>query len=398
MFRTSGDNSASLRALPHVDGDEMLWIVKEQQALLLSEPEPFAAWQLMSPVQPEPSLDYMRITAQAVLHEPRVDEKAFLHRLKADPLETDGLALSSFSLSLLWHVVLVGFTLGMLRFMDVSNPFDRAESEPIEVAFGLNIDSSKSLPDGKKAEQMIEAEALKTLQQLPQLPKSLAPDVATPPPVDDSLVAPSAALPTPQPTARPTTAPTPAVVSTPQPQDTKPKMQAEPSASKKLKLEELAKRLEKENRAVGEKQRAGTQKKTSNDVFKRPSNIPINPLGRDLPKAPSVLGSSGSLQGQVGLQVKNEYAQAAALHMRRHWNLPDVLNFESKLEVVLGFEINSFGNILGRVTVVKASGNERFDEEAVKALESAGPFPELPKEMGQRLSMRMKFSPNSINF
>jgi TonB family protein len=190
------------------------------------------------------------------------------------------------------------------------------------------------------------------------------------------------------PTPAPTTAPTPSPVVE----------RVDPAAAKKMKLEELAKRLEKEQRAVGAKERAGTDKKTANDVFNRPTDIPINPLGRDLPKPPSTLTQAGSLQGKAGLQVRNEYAQAAAMHMRKHWSLPDVMTFESKLEVVLGFDINGYGRILGRVRVVKGSGNARFDEEAMKALEAAGPFPDLPKEMGQKLSLRMKFSPNSINF
>jgi TonB family protein len=175
--------------------------------------------------------------------------------------------------------------------------------------------------------------------------------------------------------------------------------QPDPAATKKLKLEELAKRLEKEQRAVGPKEKAGTQKATANkDVFKRPKDIPISPLGNGIPNAPSVLGQAGTLTGKVSAQVKNEYAQAAALHMKKHWSLPDVLSFESRLEVVLGFDINTSGQILGRVRVVRGSGNARFDEEAMRALEAAGPFPDLPKEMGTKLSLRMKFSPQSINF
>jgi TonB family protein len=244
----------------------------------------------------------------------------------------------------------------------------------------------------------VEAEAQKTIQQLPQLPKSLTIDAATPAPVDNSMAQPDVAAQTPAPTAVPTVVETPKVVSTPVPTKVPVVEQVDPNAAKKMKLEELAKRLEKEQRAVGAKERQGTDKKTNNEVFKRPSDIPINPLGRDIPKAPAALSQSGSLQGKAGAQVKSEYAIAAAMHMRRRWSLPDVMSFEPKLEVVLGFEINGFGKIVGRVRVVKGSGNSRFDEEAMKALEAAGPFPDLPKEMGQRLSLRMKFSPNSINF
>jgi TonB family protein len=256
------------------------------------------------------------------------------------------------------------------------------------------------MPDGKAADRVVETEATKSAQQLPQLPKLLTVDAATPPPVDSSMPLPGSAIGTPQPTSAPTATPTPKVVATPSPTPAPVvQQQPDPAATKKLKLEELAKRLEKEQRAVGQKEKAGLQKSAANnDVFKRPKDIPISPLGKDIPKAPTVLGQAGTLTGKVSAQVKNEYAQAAALHMKKNWSLPDVLSFESRLEVVLGFDINTAGQIMGRIRVVRGSGNARFDEEAMRALEAAGPFPDLPREMGTKLSLRMKFSPQSINF
>lgn len=396
MENIVAENQHGLKATPRVDGDEMLWTSSQGTATPKSEPDfsISAAELLESPVEPDLEIPF---SARFMISpEPRIDEQCFQSRLRIENLDDDGLGPWPLGFSILWHAVVLGMVFGFMQLTDVSNPFDKNMSEPIEVAFGLSTSLGKSLPDGKPADQKVEAEALKTIQQLPQLPKSLAIDAATPAPAEDALAQPNASAQAPVPTTAPTAVSTPKVVSSPTPAQVVERVDA--AAAKKMKLEELAKRLEKEQRAVGQKERAGTDKKTANDVFKRPSDIPVNPLGRDIPKAPSVLSQAGSLQGKVGLQIKSEYAHAAAMHMRKHWSLPDVMSFESKLEVVLGFDINGFGRILGRVRVVKGSGNARFDEEAMKALEAAGPFPDLPKEMGQKLSMRMKFSPNSINF
>jgi TonB family protein len=398
MSIQSSDTSGLLRAHPNVDGGEMLWLVTVEGQKIESEPDFQIPQSELKEFYPEPDIQVPFSARFMLSSEPRIDELAFQHRLRIDNLDDDGLGPWPLGLSILWHAAIIAMIFGFIQLTDSSRLFDPKEAEPIEVAFGLTLDLSKALPDGKPAEQIQDAEALKTIQQLPQLPKSLSVDAATPAPVDNSLAQPQIAAQTPAPTAVPTVAETPKAVTSPVPTKMPVVESVDPNAAKKMKLEELAKRLEKEQRAVGAKERQGTDKKTNNDVFKRPSDIPMNPLGRDIPKAPAALSQAGSLQGKVGAQVKNEYAIAAAMHMRRRWSLPDVLSFEPKLEVVLGFEINGLGKIVGRVRVVRGSGNARFDEEAMKALEAAGPFPDLPKEMGQRLSLRMKFSPNSINF
>ncbi|NBX16991.1 MAG: TonB family protein [Proteobacteria bacterium] len=398
MTQAVSDMSASLRAHPLVDGGEMLWLVTVEGQKITHEPEAIIPEMELKEYYPEPDLQVPFSARFMLASEPRIDETAFNHRLRVESLDDEGLGPWPLGLSILWHVAIFAMVFGFMHLNETGRIFEPKETEVIEIAFGLSSELSKALPDGKPAEQRQDAEALKTLQQLPQLPKSLTIDAATPAPTDNSLPNPDVAAQNPQPTPVPAVAETPKPANTPVPAKAPVVEQVDPNAAKKMKLEELAKRLEKEQRAVGAKERQGTDKKTANDVFKRPSDIPINPLGKDIPKAPSGLSQAGSLQGRVGAQVKNEYAIAAAMHMRRRWSLPDVMSFEPRLEVVLGFDINGIGKIVGRVRVVKGSGNTRFDEEAMKALEAAGPFPDLPKEMGQRLSLRMKFSPNSINF
>lgn len=394
MIGLTQENSKPVSSMPRIDGDAMLWSL-ETLALTLS-PEPnIESIHLDDPaIKADPSLD-VPFSARFMLEmEPRVDEGAFSQRLKIDVLEDESLGPWPLGLSLLWHGLLIGVVLGFTQAGDVRKPFQPSESEAIEVSFGMSLDLKKALPDGKIAKETSDAEATKSAQQLPQLPKLLAIDAATPAPSDNSLAAPDSAISQPQPTPEPTNQTAEKAPPTPGP-----KVDAiDPAAAKKMKLEELAKRLEKEQRKVGEKEKAGNKNSAASDVYKRPSDIPISPLGKDIPDVPKGLSQAGSITGKVSQKVKSAYAQAAALHMRKHWSLPDVLTFESRLEVVLGFDINTTGRILGRVKVVRGSGNARFDEEARKALEAAGPFPDLPKEMGSRLSLRMKFSPQSINF
>lgn len=383
--------------IPQVDSE--LIIKEAHQARVYGlPPEPDLTFNSIdnAEVTADPSLD-VPFSARFMLDlEPKVDDSAFGQRLRVESLEDDGIGPWPLGFSILWHVVLAAMIFGFVQFTDVSNPFDVNLSEPIEVSFGLTLDEGAALPDGKVSDTRMDAEATKTAQQLPQLPKLLAVDAATPVPTDQSMAYPQQSAATPIPTTAPSVTPQEKLASTPTPSPVV--QQVDPAATKKLKLEELAKRLEKEQRAVAAKEKAGLQKPSPNDIFKRPTDIPISPLGKEIPKAPSTLGQSGLLTGKVSPQVKSEYAQAAALHMKKHWSLPDVLMFESRLEVVLGFDINTSGRIMGRVRVVRGSGNARFDEEAMRALEAAGPFPDLPKEMGSKLSLRMKFSPQSINF
>ncbi len=396
-METAGqENITAIFASPQVDGDIMLWSVQNRSTTL--SPEPALEFNIDPDLAQitEPDLE-IPFSARFMLDaEPRVDENAFSQRLRVEGLEDEGLGPWPLGFSILWHVVIAAMVFGFIQFAEIPNSLEKNISEPIEVSFGLSLDAGRALPDGKIADERMDAEATKTLQLLPQLPKLLTVDAATPAPVDNSMTMPNSVSATPAPTAVPTVTAPPKVAATPTPGPTV--QQIDPAATKKLKLEELAKRLEKEQRAVGAKEKAGVQKPSPNDTFKRPSDIPISPLGKDIPKAPTALTQAGMLTGKISPQVKSEYAQAAASHMKKHWSLPDVLSFESRLEVVLGFDINTAGKIMGRVRVVRGSGNARFDEEAMKALEAAGPFPDLPKEMGSKLTLRMKFSPQSINF
>ena len=394
MIGLSQENTKPLGSLPQIDGDVMLWSV-ETKALVLSPEPPLESIAVNDPaIKPDPELD-VPFSARFMLEmEPRVDENAFSQRLKVDGLDADSIGPWPLGLSLLWHGLLIAIVLGFTQAGEIRKQFRPNESEAIEVSFGMSLDLNRALPDGKAANEASDAEATKSAQQLPQLPKLLAIDAATPAPTDTSLASPESSAAKPSVTPEPSNQTADKAPPTPGPTVD----QVDPAAAKKMKLDELAKRLEKEQRKVGEQEKAGNKKSATNDEYKRPSDIPVSPLGQDIPAAPKGLSQVGSITGKVSQKVKSAYAQAAALHMRKHWSLPEVLSFETRLEVVLGFDINTPGRILGRVKVVRGSGNARFDEEAKKALEAAGPFPGLPKEMGSRLSLRMKFSPQSINF
>ena len=267
-METAGqENITAIFASPQVDGDIMLWSVQNRSTTL--SPEPILEFNIDPDLAQitEPDLE-IPFSARFMLDaEPRVDENAFSQRLRVEGLEDEGLGPWPLGFSILWHVVIAAMVFGFVQFAEIPNSLEKNISEPIEVSFGLSLDAGRALPDGKIADERMDAEATKTLQQLPQLPKLLTVDAATPAPVDNSMTMPNSVSATPAPTAVPTVTAPPKVAATPTPGPTV--QQIDPAATKKLKLEELAKRLEKEQRAVGAKEKAGVQKPSPNDTFKR---------------------------------------------------------------------------------------------------------------------------------
>lgn len=187
MIGLSQENSKPLSALPQIDGDVMLWSV-ETRALVLSAEPSLETISIDDPtIKPDPDLD-VPFSARFMLDmEPRVDENAFAQRLKLDGLDDDSIGPWPLGLSLLWHGLLIAIVLGFAQAGEVRNQFRPNETEAIEVSFGMSLDLNRALPDGKVDKEVSDAEATKTAQQLPQLPKLLAIDAATPVPTDTSL-------------------------------------------------------------------------------------------------------------------------------------------------------------------------------------------------------------------
>lgn len=112
----------------------------------------------------------------------------------------------------------------------------------------------------------------------------------------------------------------------------------------------------------------------------RPSPVPLPVAPRREVAVPQVGVPNGSLQGSgpVTLDVDFPYAwyiQAVHRKISRYWEE----QAHEGTQPVIVFEIGRDGQV-GRVSVEKTSGNALYDQAAVRAVQNANPFPELPAD------------------
>lgn len=87
-------------------------------------------------------------------------------------------------------------------------------------------------------------------------------------------------------------------------------------------------------------------------------------------------GSSGNL---TAFQV---YASQIPDMVRPHWTLPAYL-LDKNLQCRVRVWLNDTGDVV-KAEVYKSSGDQDYDQRAIRAVKSASPFPPLTKELGQR--------------
>lgn len=89
----------------------------------------------------------------------------------------------------------------------------------------------------------------------------------------------------------------------------------------------------------------------------------------------NVVNTGSSLKGLAKLEF-NEYVARLNNHIKSHWNLPEWLQNDSLKAVVIVF-IDFRGVVVKRL-VEKSSGDPRFDDFALKAVDESSPFPQPP--------------------
>lgn len=250
---------------------------------------------------------------------------------------------------------------------------DNFEAQPVELVFGLGNElrnTEKKVDPGPPAP---EQEALKQPELLPQLPKQVV--------IKESEMVDPSAVPMPS-DAKPT--PTPIVQLTATP----------PPGAKVLTAADVLKRMEKENRKVGEKTQEGVKDPKGKSAAKDLKfDVPPAPMTQNIPDAPPGLAGAGTLEGRVSATVKDAYTVAATNHIRRVWTLPESKNFDANLSTLVVFEIDTFGRMIGSARVVKSSGNNDFDNEALTAVQDGAPYPDLPQELAPRMRITVKLAP-----
>ncbi len=260
--------------------------------------------------------------------------------------------------------------------------FHDEEVVPVELAFGLGSDWRVAAATKTIAgESALDFEAQKLAQQLPQLPKVMAVEANEKPP--DTMPVPA----TPAPAAiKPTPIPTPPVVVEATP----------PPGTRVIKAEEILRRIEREKRVVGPKERTGTRQKGGAGVKDPAQAIPSDPFakadGRTV-TAKSGL-NAGALDGGLSTTAR-AYQMAALNHVRRYWSLPDTYKYDASLVTKVEIVVNMFGQIMS-ARIAQTSGDANFDGEVLVAVDDSNPFPDFQTDGLTRRTLVLSFRPREV--
>lgn len=319
----------------------------------------------------EPPEILIDTTATKLSAEPECDVNPALPRFKLPPVKYSELSRKHFGYSIAAHfvLVLIGFLLSLIA-PSTFNLDD--EAIPVTMVFGT---TDKDVAAKEIAGATEEApEATKVKETLPQLAKSIAVESKDPPPKD--------AMPPPDESRVKELPKESVLIPTP------------PPAVRTISAEEMAKRIEKENRKVGNETKDGKQDtadKGKKDLKYVPT-LPPDPFSAsNIPSAPP--GLQGSVEGRVHAGARSSYEIKASGHLKRYWTVPNLVKFDPNIKAQLRFVVNRFGKIVGAVTVTKSSGDPEFDDQAIQGVRSAEPFPEFPAELPSTMTLNISLQP-----
>ena len=121
------------------------------------------------------------------------------------------------------------------------------------------------------------------------------------------------------------------------------------------------------------------------------SRATAEPLRTGRPNAPSVSGSNLSVDASdfpFTYYLRQLHAKVA-----ERWRRP-VLVASEQVSAVVYFEIDREGQLRGEPKIKQSSGNELYDQSALRAVVESLPFPPLPREFpGQYLKVNFGFDP-----
>jgi TonB family protein len=87
------------------------------------------------------------------------------------------------------------------------------------------------------------------------------------------------------------------------------------------------------------------------------------------------------------------YIRQLHAKVSEHWRRPPVVSTE-QAAVLIYFEIDREGQVRGQPKIKQSSGNEIYDQSALRAVLESIPFPPLPRDFpGQYLKVNFGFNP-----
>lgn len=119
---------------------------------------------------------------------------------------------------------------------------------------------------------------------------------------------------------------------------------------------------------------------------------------RGVQQKPAPSGGSGRAAARqgVGSIVSQQYLMAVGAHMQQYWILPEMRQWDPRLETVVVLTIRRDGTVV-RVEVEQESADPFFDRFVMKTIETASPMPQFPKLMTEdAIEVGFRFRPGEM--
>lgn len=129
------------------------------------------------------------------------------------------------------------------------------------------------------------------------------------------------------------------------------------------------------------------------------------PTLKDLLPPATYSAANGRGNGPVSLNTKDPifvtYFTKLKQSIEQQWEYPEMaLRYGLQGTLALEFTIGSSGQ-LEQLRVIRSSGSELLDSEAIRAIKAAAPFPPIPswiKPVPLRISASMEYHDNRLNY
>ncbi len=103
------------------------------------------------------------------------------------------------------------------------------------------------------------------------------------------------------------------------------------------------------------------------------------------------VGGRGAISSRVmEIRYKTYYSTIWEI-IRDAWMIPQGIPIEHGMETIIGIVIEKHGRV-SDITIEKSSGNQAFDDSAIRAIERSSPLPPIPGEE-QELPLGIRFTP-----
>lgn len=113
---------------------------------------------------------------------------------------------------------------------------------------------------------------------------------------------------------------------------------------------------------------------------------------------PAASSTAKGTSARKGVQsiVSQQYLMSVGAHVQQFWILPDMRQWDPRLETVVVLTILPDGTV-AKVAVEQESADRYFDEFVMKTIESASPMPPFPKLMGEdSIEVGFRFRPGEL--